>query len=303
MSRPAIYPRAYSGALNNNTNNTTSEVAKYAAVAAIQGLRPAAQQDRLILYGLPKQIDSEYMKDRIIDKFGKLRVFSHFCVNRKKPFAICILEFETTESSSKFKDYIERRGVEGLLGRDARNATLTTAAEALRNGALTEALREAETLGGDLVRAQVPTRVLMLSNVITPNDLQDIETYNEIVDDVRMECETVGGTVVLSLEIPKEPPSAIGLCFVEFATVEGAIQARRKLTGRQFAGRVVEGNYYSEKKMASKDFYDPKPNYEESHSSLHNKTLLPPPAVIAAAKARAAAVAAVTAALPPINQK
>ena len=64
-----------------------------------------------------------------------------------------------------------------------------------------------------------PTEVLCLLNMVTPDELQDEEEYEDILEDIREECGKYGA--VRSVEIPRPVPGVevpgLGKVFVEFA--------------------------------------------------------------------------------------
>jgi len=48
---------------------------------------------------------------------------------------------------------------------------------------------------------QPPTKVLVLKNMVTPQELEDNEEYQDILEDVKGECSRYGQ--VVSLNIPR----------------------------------------------------------------------------------------------------
>ena len=66
---------------------------------------------------------------------------------------------------------------------------------------------------------KTPSVVVRLSNMVTIEDLADVDTYEDIVDDTQDECELVAGEVH-TLYIPRPPEtSGIGFVYVEFMNV------------------------------------------------------------------------------------
>lgn len=89
--------------------------------------------------------------------------------------------------------------------------------------------------------------------MVTPEDLQDDEEYDDIVDDIKTECVKFGK--VNSITVPRpggECESAVGKVFVEFDEVQGAEKAASELHGRGFASRTVEADFLSEELYAAK---------------------------------------------------
>ena len=87
------------------------------------------------------------------------------------------------------------------------------------------------------------TRILVLLNMVTDEDLATDEDYNGLVEEVQEECAKHGK--LLGLKVPRSPsskiqPSAIKKIFLEYATVHDANNAKNQLSGRQFGPNVVE---------------------------------------------------------------
>ncbi|XP_067938239.1 splicing factor U2AF 50 kDa subunit-like isoform X2 [Watersipora subatra] len=100
------------------------------------------------------------------------------------------------------------------------------------------------------------TDVLCLLNMITPEELEDEEEYEEIVDDIRDECGKYGS--VKSLEIPRpikgvDVPGC-GKIYVEFNSVSDCQKAQQNLTGRKFSNRVVVTSFYDPDKYHRREF-------------------------------------------------
>ena len=93
------------------------------------------------------------------------------------------------------------------------------------------------------------SRVLLLLNMLTPEDLMDADEYDEILQDVTEECEKFGK--VLDIQVPRplgrsgEGPG-VGKVFVRFENEEGCTAALKGLAGRKFQERTVVASYYPE---------------------------------------------------------
>ena len=98
---------------------------------------------------------------------------------------------------------------------------------------------------GDVARS----RVLLLLNMVTGDDLMDADEYDDILQDVKEECDRYGK--VLDLQIPRplgrsgEGPG-VGKVFVRFETEEGCAAALKGLAGRKFQERTIVASYYPE---------------------------------------------------------
>jgi len=98
------------------------------------------------------------------------------------------------------------------------------------------------------------TRVLVLLNMVTEEDLATAEDHQALVEEVRDECSKFGR--LQSVVIPREVGSgveatAVRKVFLEYASPEDAARAEEELTGRQFGPHVVETRYYSERDFAA----------------------------------------------------
>lgn len=100
--------------------------------------------------------------------------------------------------------------------------------------------------------AEVSTRVLVLENMVTEEELRSDQEYEEILEDVRGEVSKYG--TVQSLVIPRPPGnSAVGKIFIEYLAAPMAEAASRSLRGRQFGGRPVITTYYDEGRFARQE--------------------------------------------------
>ena len=76
----------------------------------------------------------------------------------------------------------------------------------------------------------MPTRIVILKNIVDPSELTAEHEYFELKEDIYEECLKYG--IVKALEMPRPADSSdrrpcIGKVFVEYATVDEAKEARR----------------------------------------------------------------------------
>ena len=109
-----------------------------------------------------------------------------------------------------------------------------------------------------------PSRVLIFENMVTKEDLEDDEEYNDICNDIESECSKSGK--VVSILIPRDGP-AIEKVFVEFERTFYAVEAKSKLDGRTFADQTVKCDFYDEKKFFAKDFSQFEEKADETDNS------------------------------------
>lgn len=122
------------------------------------------------------------------------------------------------------------------------------------------------------------TEVLCLLNMVTADELKDEEEYEDILEDIKEECNKYG--VVRSIEIPKPIEgefrcnftatftnfryfiqSSLGVdvpgcgkVFVEFNSILDCQQAQQALTGRKFSDRVVVTSYFDPDSYHRREF-------------------------------------------------
>lgn len=106
-----------------------------------------------------------------------------------------------------------------------------------------EAALNSSTGGNAAAPSAAVTRILVLSNMVTDEDLKTEEDHQALVEEVRQECAKFG--TLTSMQIPRPTdanvnPSAIRKVFLEYASPQDAQAANRELAGRQFGALVVE---------------------------------------------------------------
>ncbi|KAL1359393.1 hypothetical protein HN51_004711 [Arachis hypogaea] len=97
----------------------------------------------------------------------------------------------------------------------------------------------------------VPTRVLLLRNMVGPGEVDD-----ELEEEVGSECAKYGTvTRVLIFEItePNFPTDEAVRIFVQFERSEETTKALIDLNGRYFGGRVVQASFYDEEKFGKNE--------------------------------------------------
>ncbi|CAM6113217.1 unnamed protein product [Calypogeia fissa] len=101
------------------------------------------------------------------------------------------------------------------------------------------------------------TKVVCLTQVVTPNELTDDEEYEEILEDMKDECGKFGTIVNLVIPRPRadgEEVPGVGKVFVEYTDTQGAAKAKLALNGRKFSGNSVVAVHYPEDKFANGDY-------------------------------------------------
>lgn len=99
---------------------------------------------------------------------------------------------------------------------------------------------------------ETPTRILVLMNMVTPEELNDPEEYQDIKADIGEECKKFGQ--IRDLHIPRSGEPGCGRVIVAYDAVEGAKRANDSIRGRKFADRTILTHYLSEEKYEKKAF-------------------------------------------------
>ncbi|ODQ52312.1 hypothetical protein SAICODRAFT_93771 [Saitoella complicata NRRL Y-17804] len=198
--------------------------------------------NKLFIGGLPTYLNDDQVLE-LLKSFGEIRAFQlvkDSSTQESKGFAFC----EYAEAS------VSDIAVEGLHGMELGDRKLTVNRA---NQGNTQKIAPGVGLGAVTLLAgetseMEPTRVLQMLNMVTPDDLQDPEEYEEICEDIRDECSKYGR--VLDLKIPRNSTgrqsSGVGKVYVRFEDKEMCTKALRELAGRKFDGRTVLTSFYPE---------------------------------------------------------
>nr|GEW75461.1 splicing factor U2af large subunit B-like isoform X1 [Tanacetum cinerariifolium] len=103
-----------------------------------------------------------------------------------------------------------------------------------------------------------PTKVLSLTQVVTEEELVNDEDYEDILEDMKIECGKFGNLVNVVIPRPNpngEPVAGVGKVFLEYDDTDGSTRARQGLNGRKFGGNQVVASFYPEDKF-SEGVYD-----------------------------------------------
>jgi hypothetical protein len=164
------------------------------------------------------------------------------------------------------------------------NELLALGIDAVMNGASGMPAASMQTLGGGLGSGMIggigvpatsgrsPTRCVQLSNMVTQEDLDTDENYDELMEDVVGEMNKYAaavGATVIKVEIPKGTiatekkegddnleGTGIGNIYVEFSTLEACVKAFMDLPTRKFGESYIKAAYYPEDTMAKNIFQD-----------------------------------------------
>lgn len=112
----------------------------------------------------------------------------------------------------------------------------------------------AAAYGGSPAPAAPTTRILVLSNMVLQEDLDNDEDYQALQEEVREECAKFGQ--LKGMQVPRRAEgnikaSAVLKIYLEYASVQDAQAAERELKGRKFGDNVVATSYFSESDYSS----------------------------------------------------
>ncbi|XP_060194877.1 splicing factor U2af large subunit B-like isoform X2 [Lycium barbarum] len=110
---------------------------------------------------------------------------------------------------------------------------------------------------GPAVTAEIPTKVLCLTEVITPQELFDDIEYGEILEDMKEEGQKFGDLIDVVIPRPEPDQQMIeghGKVFLEYSDTVGCTTAKAALGGRRFGGNTAVAIYYPEDKYYDKDY-------------------------------------------------
>ena len=101
----------------------------------------------------------------------------------------------------------------------------------------------------DSTQELTPTRVLLLFNVVTGEEVGDRQEHEEICDSVRKECTKFGA--VRDLKVPQPSSGSkvnpgVGKVYVRFEDVLDCERALVELAGRKFSDRTILTTFYPE---------------------------------------------------------
>lgn len=201
----------------------------------------ASENNQLVISGIPKFLTEAHLK-YLLGPFGQvkfLRILYDEDDRGKTSFGIAVLELDDPSIVEPM-----RKGLDGFdLGEEYR-LTVKKLPDCVDDEQVALALSMFSLTPGKAT--DDPSTVMQLLNMVTAEDLTEEADYEEILTDIRTECEQFGE--VLSVLIPRPSlehrVAGIGKIFVEFKKVDDCMRAVNELSGRTFAERTVLSSYY-----------------------------------------------------------
>jgi len=191
--------------------------------------------NKVFIGGLPNYLNEDQVRE-LLTMFGELRSFNlvkDSAAGLSKGYAFC-----------EFVDIgITDIAIAGLNGMPLGDKKLVVQRASVGSKTMPAQIN---IPGMDLTKTITATNVLCLMNMVTPDELESDETYDEIFDDIREECSKFGK--IRSLQIPRPtsdyPVTGVGKIFIEYMSPGEASVASEALAGRKFQNRVVVTSYY-----------------------------------------------------------
>ncbi|KAF9114972.1 U2 small nuclear RNA auxiliary factor 2 [Mortierella sp. AM989] len=203
-------------------------------------------ENKIFIGGLPPYLNDDQVVE-LLTAFGELKAFNLVKENNvgaSKGFAFCeYLDPNITD--------IACQGLNNMMLGEKKLVVQRASVGSSRNqnpagGANAIALHPNLMLPGGGPTEVVPTTVLQLLNMVTPEELEDDQEYEDIVEDIREECGKFGQ--VVDIQIPRPVAGQVvagtGKIFVKYSNVDEATMALRALSGRKFADRTVLTSFY-----------------------------------------------------------
>lgn len=200
--------------------------------------------NKLSITNILPGLDDEQVKE-LVSTFGALRAF------------VLVRDRSTGESRGiAFCEYADSTvtdmAVEGLNGMEVGGAALRVQRASLgvsQASGLEMSVNAMSMLAGTTSTDLEEGRVLQLLNMVTAEELIDQADYEDILEDVREECQKYGN--VLEVKVPRpalgsRQSAGVGKIFIKYDTPASAKRALQSLAGRKFADRTVISTYFSE---------------------------------------------------------
>ncbi|KAF0764351.1 splicing factor U2AF 50 kDa subunit-like [Aphis craccivora] len=239
-----------SNPVTNYNSGMTLDMMKYDSSSFGVGTVPDSPH-KIFIGGLPAYLNDEQVKE-LLTSFGQLKAFNlvkDAATGLSKGYAFC-----------EYADVVMTdQAIAGLNGMQLGEKKLIVqrASIGAKNPGLGQVPVTIQVPGLTVVgTAGPPTEVLCLLNMVTPDELKDEEEYEDILEDIREECNKYG--VVRSLEIPR-PIEGIdvpgcGKVFIEFNAIVDCQKAQQALAGRKFNNRVVVTSFMEPDKYHRREF-------------------------------------------------
>ncbi|XP_059456172.1 splicing factor U2af large subunit B isoform X2 [Corylus avellana] len=255
VRRPSDYNPSLAATLGPSQPNPNLNLA---AVGLTPGSAGGLEgPDRIFVGGLPYYFTEIQIRE-LLETFGPLRGFDLVKdreTGNSKGYAFCVYQdLSVTDIACAALNGI-KMGDKTLTVRRANQGASQPKPE--QENVLLHAQQQIALQKLMLQPAAVATKVVCLTQVVSPDELKDDDDYQDILEDMREECGKFGALVNLVIPRPQpngEPLPGVGKVFLEYADIDGSAKARSGLNGRKFGGNQVVAVFYPENKFAQGDY-------------------------------------------------
>ncbi|XP_022150450.1 splicing factor U2af large subunit B-like isoform X4 [Momordica charantia] len=254
VRRPSDYNPSLAATLGPSQPNPNLNLA---AVGLTPGSAGGLEgPDRIFVGGLPYYFTEAQVRE-LLESFGPLRGFDLVKdreTGNSKGYAFCVYQdLSVTDIACAALNGI-KMGDKTLTVRRANQGANQPKPE--QESVLLHAQQQIALQKLMLQPGAVSTKVLCLTQVVSPEELINDEDYEDIMEDMRGEGGKFGTlvNVVIPRPRPNDMAPGVGKVFLEYADIDSATKARAGLNGRKFGGNQVVAVFYPENKFAQGEY-------------------------------------------------
>lgn len=213
--------------------------------------------DKIFIGGLPTYLNDDQVVE-LLKSFGELRAFNlvkDLVTGVSKGFAFCeYADPSVTDLACQGLNNMELGDRKLVVQRASVGAKHGLVPGELQHTAQLHAVVEYLPTSG--IAEDDATRILQLMNMVTPEELEDDDEYQDIWEDIAEECSKFGTIIDMKIPRPSRDHAVpgSGLIFVRYETKEQALEALRALAGRKFADRTVVASFIDEDNYLTDNF-------------------------------------------------
>ncbi|ORY81964.1 hypothetical protein BCR37DRAFT_347674 [Protomyces lactucae-debilis] len=206
---------------------------------------------KIMIRGLPTALAEEHCIE-LLKSFGELKSFllvKDSDSGESKGFAFC--DFSDPSATEI--------ACEGLNGMELGESPLSVQRACLGAKQVAPPVAGLAALSA-LAESEAPmdaTKVLVFFNMVTAEELNDPNEYQDICNDVQSVCDA--SAPVVDIKIPKPSGGSkvnpgVGKVFVRFADEAGSTAAMHQLAGRKFSNRTILATFFPEESYEAEAF-------------------------------------------------
>ncbi|XP_076889534.1 splicing factor U2af large subunit B-like isoform X4 [Bidens hawaiensis] len=255
VRRPSDYNPSLAAALGPSQPNPNLNLA---AVGLTPGSAGGLEgPDRIFVGGLPYYFTEAQVRE-LLESFGALKGFDLVKdreTGNSKGYAFCVYQdLSVTDIACAALNGI-KMGDKTLTVRRANQGQIQPnpgQESVLLHAQQQIAMQRMMLQPGAIGIGTPPTKVLSLTQVVTEEELINDEDYEDILEDMKVECGKFGSLVNVVIPRPNpngQPVAGVGKVFLEYADTESSTKARAGLNGRKFGGNQVVAIFYPENKF------------------------------------------------------